>query len=79
MWHEELAELKESTYRKLRSNVFLMLREAGLLSDNGRINPVSADRPTRRRARQPHRRATFVSSRRTSGGPEGSGDDAERI
>ncbi len=40
MWHEELAELKESTYRKLRSNVFLMLREAGLLSDDGRINPV---------------------------------------
>jgi hypothetical protein len=40
MWHEELAELKESTYRKLRANVFLMLREAGLLSDNGRINPV---------------------------------------
>jgi hypothetical protein len=40
VWHEELAELKESTYRKLRANVFLMLREAGLLSDNGRINPV---------------------------------------
>ena len=39
-WHEELADLKESTYRKLRANVFLMLREAGLLSDNGRINPV---------------------------------------
>lgn len=40
MWHEELAELKESTFRKLRANVFLMLREAGLLSDNGHINPV---------------------------------------
>ena len=40
MWHEELADLKESTYRKLRANVFLMLREAGLLSDNERINPV---------------------------------------
>jgi hypothetical protein len=40
MWHEELAELKESTYRKLRANVFLMLREAGLLSDIGRISPV---------------------------------------
>jgi hypothetical protein len=39
-WHEELAELKESTYRKLRSNVFLMLQEAGLLSDNGHIIPV---------------------------------------
>jgi hypothetical protein len=40
MWHEELAELKESTYRKLRANVFLMLREAGLLSDNERIIPA---------------------------------------
>ena len=40
MWHEELSELKESTYRKLRANVFLMLREAGLLSDNGRIIPA---------------------------------------
>jgi hypothetical protein len=40
MWHEELAELKESTYRKLRSNVFLMLHEAGLLSDDGHIAPV---------------------------------------
>lgn len=40
MWHEELAELKESTYRKLRSNVFLMLHEAGLLSDHGHITPT---------------------------------------
>lgn len=39
-WHEELAGLKESTYRKLRSNVFLMLHEAGLLSDHGHITPV---------------------------------------
>lgn len=40
MWHEELAELTESTFRKLRSNVFLMLHEACLLSDDGRITPV---------------------------------------
>lgn len=40
MWHQELAALKESTYRKLRSNIFLMLREAGLLSDKGRITPA---------------------------------------
>ena len=40
MWHEELAEIKESTYRKLRSNVFLMLHEAGLLSNSGHIAPV---------------------------------------
>ena len=47
LWHEELAELKESTYLKLRANVFLMLREAGLLSDNGHIIPaVLTDRLT---------------------------------
>jgi len=39
-WHEELVELKASTYRKLRANVFLMLREASLLSDNGHITPI---------------------------------------
>jgi hypothetical protein len=37
LWHEEVADLKESTLRKLRSNVFRMLVEAGLLSDDGRI------------------------------------------
>ena len=37
LWHEELADLKDSTLRKLRSNVFRMLIEAGLLSDDGRI------------------------------------------
>jgi hypothetical protein len=40
MWHEELAELKESTYRKLRSNVFLMMHEAGVLDEGGSITPV---------------------------------------
>ncbi|MEU1468601.1 DUF1819 family protein [Streptomyces sp. NPDC005761] len=33
LWHTELAEAKDSTLRKLRSNVFRMLNEAGLLSD----------------------------------------------
>jgi len=47
MWHEELAELKESTYRKLRSNVFLMLHEVGVLDDAGNITPaVLTDRLT---------------------------------
>lgn len=35
LWHAELAELKDSTLRKLRANLFRMLREAGLLSDGG--------------------------------------------
>jgi hypothetical protein len=34
LWHSELAELKDSTLRKLRANVFRMLHEAGLLSDD---------------------------------------------
>ncbi|MGO9965391.1 MAG: DUF1819 family protein [Acidimicrobiales bacterium] len=37
LWHSELAELKESTLRKLRANVFRMLNEAGLLSDGGHL------------------------------------------
>ncbi len=37
LWHEELEDLKDSTLRKLRSNVFRMLTEAGLLSDDGHI------------------------------------------
>lgn len=40
LWHEELADLKDSTLRKLRSTVFLMLTEAGLLADDGRIQPA---------------------------------------
>ncbi len=34
LWHEELAELKDSTTKKLRSNVFRMLIEAGLLTES---------------------------------------------
>ena len=40
LWHEELVEIKDSTLRKLRSNVFGMLKEAGLLSVAGRIMPA---------------------------------------
>ncbi|WP_433600360.1 DUF1819 family protein [Nocardia sp. CA-135953] len=40
LWHEELATIKESTLQKLRSNVFKMLQEAGLLSDAGYIIPA---------------------------------------
>jgi hypothetical protein len=37
LWHEEVADLKDSTLRKLRSTVFHMLAEAGLLAQDGRI------------------------------------------
>jgi hypothetical protein len=37
LWHEEVADLKDSTLRKLRSTVFRMLVEAGLLTDARRI------------------------------------------
>jgi hypothetical protein len=40
LWHEEVAALKESTEAKLRSNVFRMLIEAGLLSEAGNILPA---------------------------------------
>jgi len=37
LWHEEVAELRDSTLRKLRANIFRMLVEAGLVTDDGRI------------------------------------------
>lgn len=40
LWHEELAEIKDSTLQRLRSNVFKMLREAELLSKVGEIMPA---------------------------------------
>jgi hypothetical protein len=40
LWHEELAEIKDSTLQRLRSNVFKMLREAELLSKTGEIMPA---------------------------------------
>jgi len=40
LWHDELAQLKESTLNKLRSNVFRMLHEAELLSRAGHITPA---------------------------------------
>ncbi|MDP4014449.1 MAG: DUF1819 family protein [Candidatus Nanopelagicales bacterium] len=39
IWHPELEALTESTLRKLRANVLLMLRQAGLLSPSGEILP----------------------------------------
>ena len=41
LWHEELTELADSTRQRLRSNVFLMLREADLLSEIGEIAPTT--------------------------------------
>ena len=40
IWHEEIVQLTDSTTRKLRSNVFRMLVEAGLLGADGRIIPA---------------------------------------
>lgn len=37
LWHPELEELKDSTVKKLRSKVFRMLVEAGLLTNKGEI------------------------------------------
>ncbi|WP_230591017.1 DUF1819 family protein [Rhodococcoides fascians] len=40
LWHEEVANLKSSTLQRLRSNLFQMLVEAGLLTDDGLIVPT---------------------------------------
>ena len=39
-WHEELDELKPVTQKKLRQVLFGMMRDAGLISAQGAINPV---------------------------------------
>lgn len=56
LWHEEVDDLKDSTLRKLRSNVFLMLVQAGLLTEDGKMlqtvlstrvsDALSASRPS---------------------------------
>ena len=40
LWHDELANVRESTLQRLRSNVFKMLHEAELLSPAGYIVPA---------------------------------------
>lgn len=37
LWHPEIADLKQSTLRKLRSNLFRMLIEAGFITQSGRL------------------------------------------
>ena len=39
-WHEELDQLKPVTQKKLRQVLFGMMRDAGLISAQGAINPV---------------------------------------
>jgi hypothetical protein len=40
LWHEELATLSDASLRKLRSNLFRMMIEAGLLTEEGHIEPA---------------------------------------
>ena len=40
LWHEELSTVAESTFKRLRSNLFGMLREAELVTDKGMIVPT---------------------------------------
>lgn len=40
LWHEELSEVTPKTMQKLRSTVFLLMRDAGLTDDVGRIIPA---------------------------------------
>lgn len=41
LWHEELDQTEDSTMRKLRANVFRMLVEANLVSEEGHIAQVT--------------------------------------
>ena len=40
LWHAELDDIAKSTQLKLRQNLFRMLREADLLSDQYEIHPA---------------------------------------
>lgn len=40
LWHEELDDIARSTQLKLRQNLFRMMREADLLSDQHEIHPA---------------------------------------
>lgn len=40
LWHPELENVKTSTKEKLRQNLFRMMQQAGLLSDDGAIVPA---------------------------------------
>lgn len=40
LWHKELGEISSSTYQKLRSNLYKMLREGGLITEGGIIIPT---------------------------------------
>ena len=44
LWHPELAEVKDSTLQKLRSTVFRMLTEAGLLAGGGIVHAALSER-----------------------------------
>ena len=72
LWHRELAELKDSTLVRLRSNLFQMLREADLLSDGGQIlRAVVSERVAKElAARMPSDVLFFPLSDLDSGGPE---------
>ena len=68
LWHEELAELKDSTLRKLRSNVFRMLVEAGLLSESGQIlQVVPSQRVTETLARRTPSDLNFFPTKMATG------------
>lgn len=44
LWHPELTGVKDSTLQKLRSTVFQMLTEAGLLVSGEIVNPALSER-----------------------------------
>lgn len=40
LWHDELGEVTPKTMQKLRSTIFLLMRDAGLTDDDGSIVPA---------------------------------------
>lgn len=67
LWHEEIADLSPTTLNKLRANLFTMLREADLLTDDGVIIPtVLATRVHEQLARRMPSDIRFFPTRETA-------------
>jgi hypothetical protein len=52
LWHEELTNIKPSTFQRLRSNLFQMMREGGFVTEDDTIIPTVVAPRVRERLEQ---------------------------
>lgn len=68
LWHPELAEVKDSTLQKLRSTVFRMLTEAGLLANGEIVHAALSERVREALEAQTPSDVRFLPIRDSTGG-----------